>query len=904
MSLISSSNLKKMISLIKGYIDKKADSSALADYVKKVGDTITGQLKSTVATGTAPFKVASETKVDNLNSDMVDGKHAEDFVEKSDDNNYPDMVAGSAVNLQGDTVLTHQCSYHPTGGDLDVNYEAAQIERIQGNALAWNQLVKNGNFADGINGWSSTNSGLEVSNGIISFDRITTFANTHINAINNHKYIIKADVKSDLNDTNCMLSMYVTERLYNTHFKANTTWKTIISNVLTIETNDLPHLGVRLYHDDNEVPSDTKLYFKNVNTFDLTLIYGAGNEPTTAEQFGADYQRWFGKPLEYEEYDEGSIRPVLATGIKTVGFNLYSGGDFEGEVFEWYNMGKRVLWKNDCGYTGQICMTADVTLDGASENVVYAHVFYKDGDYDYIHSTGNKLTRAGKVVEKIIASYYDGYNITVKNLCINFSWSGKRDGDYEPYWEETKAIPITSLTSNNQVIFPDGLKRVDNIYDEIFVENGITKAIKRINRVDLGTLEWTIDVQGAAYAFTKDRILLPAQSGLCFCSKIEKQYKGNDNWIAVDHNKAFRLKYLSLISDKDNLTLKESLQGVIIYYELEEPITYIIDNFQLPVTYKIDDFGTEQIIMPENSVGPIIDTRYGINAVDTIRRLPKNYISAQSESDFLRQFNAATGMDWSMAWSDEKGIYEFKNNAENHPIGLTNGCTPYYVEFPRYGYFNNIGDYEGTGTEDYLKAICKWAIKEYQPKVDNIITLIGNGNPNSVGTIILNLYCNYSVNEEGYPRYCNGIYISLQGYIVYFRFNEYKFNVLDISNTSDSLRTKHKLWGKEFDGTQDIINQISTVTSSGNLSLDGTKEIHVVTLNGNVSGITLSTMPVEGNEVVILLYGNGTEREVFLANSGIYRTPTGEDLEITVPENGYSEINMLYDGTNVWVRGI
>lgn len=30
---------------------------------------------------------------------------------------------------------------------------------------------------------------------------------------------------------------------------------------------------------------------------------GLSKEPTTAEQFEADYQKWFGRTLEYEEYD-------------------------------------------------------------------------------------------------------------------------------------------------------------------------------------------------------------------------------------------------------------------------------------------------------------------------------------------------------------------------------------------------------------------------------------------------------------------------------------------------------------------------------------------------------------------------------------------------------------------------
>lgn len=50
---------------------------------------------------------------------------------------------------------------------------------------------------------------------------------------------------------------------------------------------------------------------------DLTLIYGAGNEPTTVAEFEADFQKWFGRPIGAEPYDAGSLIPFLSTGIKS-----------------------------------------------------------------------------------------------------------------------------------------------------------------------------------------------------------------------------------------------------------------------------------------------------------------------------------------------------------------------------------------------------------------------------------------------------------------------------------------------------------------------------------------------------------------------------------------------------------
>lgn len=94
-------------------------------------------------------------------------------------------------------------------------------------------------------------------------------------------------------------------------------------------------------------------------------------------------------------------------------------------------------------------------------------------------------------------------------------------------------------------------------------------------------------------------------------------------------------------------------------------------------------------------------------------------------------------------------------------------------------------------------------------------------------------------------------------------------------------------------------------STSGNISLDAINyDLAIITLNGNVSGITLSAMPLVGNEFDVILYGNGTDRVVSIANSGSYVTSTGEALEIMVPANGYAEVNFLYDGSKVWVRGV
>ena len=86
----------------------------------------------------------------------------------------------------------------------------------------------------------------------------------------------------------------------------------------------------------------------------------------------------------------------------------------------------------------------------------------------------------------------------------------------------------------------------------------------------------------------------------------------------------------------DAATFKTGMSGVYLYYELATPEEYIIDDFDMPVLYDVDDWGTEEIIPVEgqSSVAPVLELKYGLNAADTLRNLPKNYVSATLNQEF------------------------------------------------------------------------------------------------------------------------------------------------------------------------------------------------------------------------------------------------------------------------------
>lgn len=617
-------------------------------------------------------ELSSKADTEEVEQKIEDLKEEIESTFAKQEGEYPDMTVGNAANLEGTIEIVNDSAYRPTGGTMDVKYSTSQIENIKGQSIAWNQLVQNGNFANGVVNWvkQEPTSSASVSNKVITItnpsgkDAALYYNVVQKNPTEGHVFLSR--VSCYRSKANTAYSMNFSSGSAIT--KNINTWENLYI-IAKVSTGNNANVQINLR--DGQ--------YKNCMVFNLTLIYGIGNEPTTLEQFEADYQRWFGRTLEYEEYDAGSIRTTLATGIKTVGFNLVNIPDFEGIASDWYKKG--IIWKNDCNYDGKLAISFNLLKDSPNDsnqrstNVGF-DVIYKNGTiYPARGNTNNNhYYVANQEVDYIRAGYGYVGEIKISNICINFVHSGIRNGDYEPHWEETKALPITTLTGKlngegeSIVIFPDGLKRAGTICDEIYEENGVTKAIKRVGSVDLGTLDWIYETADSLIYFRSRIPLKPnnRSSLIILCSKYVSDKSSKQNKIINGFYWRGGYNSVNIIDNDytDATAFKNSLNGVIAYYELAEPEVYIIDNFQLPAIYKIDDFGTEEIIQPENSIAPIITSRYGINAVDSIRRLPTEYISNKSADEFIRTINSTTNNNITKTWDNEKGCYTFSNEVD------------------------------------------------------------------------------------------------------------------------------------------------------------------------------------------------------------------------------------------------
>ena len=94
-------------------------------------------------------------------------------------------------------------------------------------------------------------------------------------------------------------------------------------------------------------------------------------------------------------------------------------------------------------------------------------------------------------------------------------------------------------------------------------------------------------------------------------------------------------------------------------------------------------------------------------------------------------------------------------------------------------------------------------------------------------------------------------------------------------------------------------------TTTGAISINARNgDLHIITLTGNVSGITI-TNAVQYQCITVLLYSSSTARTVTIAHSSTYICPNAQNLSLTIPAGGYCEVSFIAKTTTTFfVRGV
>lgn len=570
-----------------GFVNVQNVQGALENVISKV-TTIETDLADEIARAEAAddnLDVAIQSKLDK------DGYSALAHVGLADNIASPDGITQDA-----------NISFSPTGESASIADSFAEIKEIKGRTLIVNQLAVLREPLEIVSGITKTYVSDTKTFHISGTATSTAWINLcKCNFVANDKYIIRCK------ELDKSVGSYYTD-VFTTQGNS------------IVEPSSDKNIDVYLIIKEGQTVDFTT----EIKITNLTKMFGVGNEPTTVEEFNN-----LTRNIDTDTYNEGTLLSSRPNTLVSIGFNAFD-GEIEGGTYH-----------NDGGYkissTNNFRSSDYISVVSGKEYTIFTDIDHTNGQvniYEYdknknflgMQYSYNKSYATFTLKDNtcyIAFSYYKpssgwGTNIpTNAKIAFHLTHSGYRNGQYEPYVKNIFKLP--------EGVLNEPLRSAGEAYDSWLKG----KIIKRINSVDLGTLTWRVrsDLASVFYAYI-DNLKQPTTNEERIEGILSSKY-GVSKLAGINENMPDKamLRYENAIYIKDTsytdpTAFKESLQGVILNYELAEPIiTEYTDeeSWDIPVS----DFGTLQAV----SVGRYLQLgRYVIfymnNLRDKLRNLP------------------------------------------------------------------------------------------------------------------------------------------------------------------------------------------------------------------------------------------------------------------------------------------
>ena len=523
----------------------------------------------------------------------------------NDDGYYESMTVGQAEQLVSTVGIEDKVPYNfrTSGGTADIGDR--EEDMVVGGSLAWNQLVKNGNF-DGTTNWSASAASISASNNVLT---LTKNANTGAGVgyarqvgfsfTVGHKYLARVDYKAASGDSLTLFSNSSNAGMIQISEISDEDWHTFQKIFSVTAAPSVPAiLGLNTITTD-----DTRsVQFRNYNIFDLTQMFGStiadyiySLETTTPGAGVAWFRKLFPKP--YYAYDAGTLMSVQTSAHNMTGFNQWdeeweSGYITNGVPTAWSG---RIRSKN---FTQVIPGATYYIYCGANEEL---YVVTYDGNKNYI---GQQLKRNGTFTMSerthYIKLWIAGQSSYANDICINLSWDGERDGEYEPY--ELHSYPLDDSLTLRGIPKLDASNQL--YYDGDTYESDGT-VTRKYGIVDLGTFTTWAEYGGYPGLFyvnaSPSGAKIPASNSVkpnivcdSYLAAISRDI-GTTGHTKGEIALATNRIYVSNDTYSGNVAgFKSAIQGVYLVYELATPTTETADPFQTPQI--VNDFGTEEYV--------------------------------------------------------------------------------------------------------------------------------------------------------------------------------------------------------------------------------------------------------------------------------------------------------------------
>lgn len=514
--------------------------------------------------------------------------------------------------------------------DIPSGAKLVSVKKIGGRTIVWNQLA---NVAMKNNVYLNDRNRAEIK---IDSDKNTITATLLSEPTNNyhvyitytvrrfekgHKYLFSAFFKSN-KDCVMRFDKFGSSKMTTQNLKSNI--ERLCADILICNEDDANN-DIPIYPTEKDSGFSVGDWYsmRDFKLFDLTQMFGAGNEPSTPEEFEALF------PEDYYPYNEGTLMSIPVNEVVEQGRNLFDCYGFSCTGIYDENI-KRDITNNYGTTISTINPTNSITVtqDKADNSAIissYANGYFCVGvrmknNKEYVMSFDfipTKMLIDNPIMNLLIngdvsnsSGVIDGFSLNVKkHIVVKFTYKsfesrqyiefrnggvsgifenfqledGATATPYSPYHKNTYPIPQAILNLDG---YGDGVS--DDVYNYVDWEN--KEYHKRVGKVDLGSLTWNAGGKyGDYFRYNAPNFLIPSLDsiGNTLCAKFNRALMGTEVEGYGFHGIELYL-IIQTAKYSTNTEFAQAMQGVMLYYELDEEqiidISDIIDNtFQEPI---------------------------------------------------------------------------------------------------------------------------------------------------------------------------------------------------------------------------------------------------------------------------------------------------------------------------------
>lgn len=516
-----------------------------------------------------------------------------------------------------------------TAGGGSIKDGVAFVDKIKGNSLKMVQLITNGDFSSGLSHWvkysgATAINAPNVENGKLvvnciadtsGVDAVSVVHNMTNSYITGHIYLILLSFESSNSNLQPMIEG-PTSGSYLSRVKGSI-WGLRVTSAKSVSRS--------YFKTGTAKRSGDTWSFDNVMVFDLTAMFGSGNEPATADEFIQRLGYASVDELPYIPYTEGEIVSMRASEIVSRGRNLWdeewemgdidasNGANDNGVSTRWRTKNYIELPSNSVFY---ISAPSSFMIRGRFYDKDKNYLGYNTIDGRQVKTNTLYTAPAGACYFRFAPNNADFEPPYTMGICVAHS-----ELPYAPY-QNPASLPLGTseiLDADGNQLFPDGLRGIGDVRDEIDLARG--KAIKRIDAVDLGTLSWIYNAPYFQSSISSANPAYPTELNHCLCMKYSASNGGTWDSILDKMLGIYGVNLRVKDSDYTDATaFKASLAGQLLYYELAEPIE--VDINPAKAWYRAENGGREELVSDGWSAPLTADIAYrGISAEEFINEI-------------------------------------------------------------------------------------------------------------------------------------------------------------------------------------------------------------------------------------------------------------------------------------------